>query len=252
MDDTQAKPRVQSVARAVDVLLLIASQGSNGIAAKDIADTLDLPRQVIYHLIHTLVEVGMLQRAEGTRYVLGLAVANVAEGFKRQMQTHEKLGDYSKEVAEQTGETAYVCGWVNGEVVVRATSRGSMAIHAAEVPLGTTGNAHCRASGKLLLSMLSDDECDAYVKLHPMKRVTRNTITTLSRLHVELNQIRKTRIATEFEEYNEGVACVALPLGVEPTKLILGLSAPVERFSANIEEYIAKLKLIAGRYRALQ
>jgi IclR family acetate operon transcriptional repressor len=249
VDDADYRPRVQSAARTVAILQAVAHDDGQGVAAKRIAADLNLPRQVVYHLLHTLTDLGMVRKSTGSRYVLGLAVSGIAEGFKRQMHGPDLLGMLVRGIAEETRETAYAVGWVDGEVVVRATAGGKLAIHAAEVPIGTAGMAHCRASGKLLLSMLPCDEVEAYLASHPMKGMTRNTITTVRSLKVEIEKIRQTWESVEFEEYTDGLACMAVPLGAPPTRLVLGLSVPAGRFKANQKKFAEQLKLIASRYR---
>ena len=55
------KPRIQSAERTVAVLLAIA-RSLDGMKAKEISDGLGLPRQVTYHLLHTLLGTGVLRK----------------------------------------------------------------------------------------------------------------------------------------------------------------------------------------------
>jgi len=245
-----AKPRVQSVARAVDIIRLVAADCGRGVAAKDLAAALGIPRQVVYHLVHTLVGAGVLCRTDGSKYVLGLGLATVVNGFKRQLACGDSLGQYVTEAAAITGETAYVGAWINGQIVARATARGELPVHAAEVPLGTTGYAHARASGKLLLAMCSEADCEDYVKRHPMAPRTSNTITTSKELRKELEQIRRTQVSIDAEEYSVGLMCMAIPLGVGPKTAALGISAPTDRFRENEQRYLSLLREIVSRARA--
>ncbi|UIN21203.1 IclR family transcriptional regulator [Herbaspirillum frisingense] len=244
------KPRVQSVARAIEILQLVAADPGQGVAAKDLANVLGIPRQVVYHLAHTLVAAGMLRKTAGSRYVLGLGLATIAQGFKRQLACFDSLGQYVTEAAAITGETAYVGAWIDGEIVARATARGSLPVHAAEVSLGTTGHAHARASGKLLLAMRNEDELEAYLSRHPMVPRTANTITTTKALRRELDTIRRTNVSIDREEYTIGLTCMAIPLGSGPTQGALGISAPTSRFKENEARYLALLREIVSRARA--
>jgi DNA-binding IclR family transcriptional regulator len=244
------KLRVQSVARAVQIIQLVAADCGRGVAAKDLATALGVPRQVVYHIAHTLVAVGMLRKENGSRYVLGLGVAPIAQGFKRQLACADSLGQYVTEAAAVTGETAYVGAWVDGEIVARATARGELPVHAAEVPLGTTGHAHARASGKLLLAMLDEAELERYLMRHPMIPRTAETITTTRELRKELEIIRRNQVSIDADEYTLGLTCMAIPLGVGPTKAALGISAPSARFKENQQRYLALLREIVSRARA--
>lgn len=244
------KPRVQSVARAVEILQLVAADCGQGVAAKDLAAALGVPRQVVYHLAHTLVAVGVLRKIGGSRYVLGLGLAPITQGFKRQLASTDSLGQYVTEAASVTGETAYVGAWIDGEIVARATARGDLPVNAAEVPLGTTGFAHARASGKLLLAMRNDVDVEKYLMRHPMAPRTSNTITTTKALRKELEAIRRRQVSVDEEEYAIGLTCIAIPLGVGPTQAALGISAPTSRFKENEQQYLSALRKIVSRARA--
>jgi len=63
---SDAKPRVQSALRTVEILLAIA-QSSEGLKIKEITSTLNLSRQVTYHLIHTLQGTGIIRKNENNR-----------------------------------------------------------------------------------------------------------------------------------------------------------------------------------------
>ncbi|MGR9202116.1 IclR family transcriptional regulator [Rhizobium leguminosarum] len=246
-NDAAEKPRVQTAARTIKVLTEVALAGPNGISAKAISANLDLPRQVVYHLLHTLVSVGVLRRANGSTYVLGLAVAPIAEGFRLQLGAGDMLARYATMAANATGETAYVVGWVGNEIVVLASARGGSAIAATEIPQGTTGDAHARASGKLLLSHIPPEALDDYIARHPLVARTPNTITTRKELVSTLDRIREESVGYDREEYSTGLACMAVPLGSRRmVRLALGISAPAERFNANLDNYREMLLNIAS------
>jgi DNA-binding IclR family transcriptional regulator len=167
-------------------------------------------------------------------------------GFRRQITSSDMANEYAARAAAATGETAYVVGWIDDEIIVLGTARGSGAIQAAEIPQGTAGDAHARASGKLLLAMASADVRSHYLKNHPLTRRTANTLTQGRKLEAELRSISQTWVSREREEYELGLSCLAVPLGNAPSMLVLGISAPVARMEANSERYIQQLRTIAA------
>jgi DNA-binding IclR family transcriptional regulator len=243
--EPETKPRIQSAVRTIDVLQAVARASSNGISARDLSDELKLPRQVIYHLIHTLLSVNMLRQVAGKNYVLGLGTANLAHGYRRQTSVPDHLAGYVERAAAETGETAYVAGWVDNEIVVLATARSQSAIHSAEPLPGATGNAHARASGKLLLAMSPDDEVQAYLARTPLVARTENTLTDRAAFAGELERIRQNWIAVEREEFALGLSCMAVPIGRAPARLALSISAPADRFERNFDVYAERLRNIA-------
>ena len=105
-----AAPRVQSVDRAMRILFAVA-QSKDGMKAADVIAATGLPRQVCYHILHTLVTTGVLTRSGAGKYVLGLRVATLVEGFRRHLAPPEYLAPIARRAAEETGETAYASGW---------------------------------------------------------------------------------------------------------------------------------------------
>jgi DNA-binding IclR family transcriptional regulator len=242
------KPRIQTAARTIALLQEVANAGADGASAQSISHALRIPRQIVYNLIHTLMSVDMLRSVGNRSYVLGLGVASLAAGFRRQLLSQDMVG-YCQKVADITGETAYVVSWIGPEIVVLASSRGSLPIHAAELPQGAAGDAHARATGKLLLAMSLPEEVDQYLRNHPLRRLTAKTFTTKQALMRNLNIIRKTWISIDDQEYANGLSCVAVPIGTPPSQMALGLSTSTERFKAKKDEYVTVLRRIAQNRR---
>jgi IclR family transcriptional regulator, acetate operon repressor len=238
------KPRVQSAARVVDILRLVAEADADGISATDLSDRLEIPRQVVYHLAHTLAARQMLRKIGRGTYVLGVGVVPLVQGFNRQMSA-DYLAAYCRQAAQETGEAAYVCGWVNEEIVILATARSLATVQAAEVPIGTTGDAHARASGKLLLAMTPYADVQRYVAKHPLNRRTEHTSTSEVELKAALDEIRKDWVSTDLEEYAPGLSCMAVPIPSAPSQFVLSISVPTYRFQVNRSRYAEILKRIA-------
>jgi len=239
-----SRPRVQTAARCVAILVAV-SRSSRGLLAREIAEELGLPRQVIYHLLHTLAATGIVRKDSLGRYVPGMTMATLVEGFRRQLDAPGWFAPVVRQVALDTGETAYAVGWVDGEIVVLSSARGSAAIHAAEVPHGFSGHAHARASGKVLLAFAPPLQCADYLRGRRFTRLTGNTIANAGQLRAELERIRIDGYATDREEFTEGLCCVAMPLA-HSTAYAIGLSAPTQRFESRMAHYLAALRLHAG------
>jgi len=240
-EDQAAAPRVQSVARAIAILGAVADS-PHGLRAMDIATALGLGRQATYHLLHTLVSCGMLTRNQQNRYVLGLRTASLADAFGRQMALPEHLAPLVRRIAAETGETAYAAGWRNGEIVNLISAAGSNPIQAMTVPQGFSGDAHARATGKLLLAYAADDVRERYLASHALTARTPNTLTSRDRLDAELMQVRRDGFATDRQEFAPGLCCLAVPIGRTAISFAVGLSAPVDRFEARFDEYLRTMR----------
>lgn len=244
IEDEQRKPRVQTAERTVAILLAVA-RSANGLKAKDISDQLELPRQVTYHILHTLLGTGILRRNDQNRYVLGLAAAPIADGFRRQLAPPEIVAPKVRAAVAATGETAYASGWVDGHIVVLATQRGSLPVQAAEVPHGFGGHPHARATGKLLLALADAETREAYLAEGRLAAVTPNTITDRVRLAEAMRAIAAQGYSVDEEEFSPGLCCLAVPVEGMAGQVAIGISVPTERFHARFEAYLEALRRVA-------
>lgn len=241
---SQPPPRVQSVARAVAILVAVA-ESAEGMRAMEIAAALGLGRQATYHLLHTLVGSGMLARNQQGRYVLGLQTALLAEAFVRQSAPPEQLAPLVRRIALETGETAYAVGWRAGEIVNLIAVPGSNPIQAMSVPQGYSRHAHARATGKLLLALAGDEIRERYLDGHALEPRTPRTLVSRAALDAEFARIRRDRYATDREEFAPGLCCLAVPVGGPAAGFAVGLSAPVERFVMRFDDYLRIMRAAA-------
>src|SRR5687768_16068852 len=105
-DAAESRPRVQSAARAIAILLAIG-RSDTGLSANEISEQVGIGRQATYHLLHTLVGAGVVTRDDRNRHLLGLRVGVLVQGFERQLAPSEHLGPVVRQLAYETGETAY-------------------------------------------------------------------------------------------------------------------------------------------------
>lgn len=224
---------IRSVEKALAILVHV-SRSNDGARGSDVAAGCSLPVATAHHLLETLRAAGFLSKDSRRRYSMGPEVGALAEAFVRQTHLPQSLMAALRRLAERTGETAYVSGWMHDDVMVLSTVEGSQAVRVAGLHRGSQGEAHARASGKLLLSYATPEAVENYLDTHPLKPMTERTITDRDDLLAELSVIRRRGYAVDLEEYAEGVSCVAAPLindGV--AVLAYTVSAPWDRFRRN-------------------
>jgi DNA-binding IclR family transcriptional regulator len=110
---------------------------------------------------------------------------------------------------------------VEPETTVRVVSR-----------LGLNMPTHATAAGKALV--LSETEEDLRGRFdHDLKRFTANTIRTFDDLLRNLHAARDAGFATDLEEFEEGLRCVAAPIRDYTRKVIgaLSVSGPAHRLT---------------------
>lgn len=242
MKAKERRPRLQTAARTVELLLAVARE-PQGATVKDLTEAMKIHRQVVYNLLHTLLEMRLVRRTAEQRFLLGVGVLPIVNAFERSLAIHHQLLPLVQTIARETGETAYAVGWLDDEIVVMETARGTHPVHVAEVSLGYSGFAHARASGKLLLACANVEQRRSYLANHPLEGRTPQTIISSAALEKELETIRQRGFAQEHEEFLEGLCCVALPVPHTNGSLCVGLSAPRERYFEKVSEYIRQIQV---------
>ena len=224
------RTQIQSVHRAATVLELVA--GNGGMRASQIATRLDVPLPTVFHLLSTLTDVGLLDKLDDRRYQLGPMAGLLAEAYAAQVSAPEHLHARLQEMAERTGETAYLSVWRRGDATLLSIVEGRRAVRVSGLHLGYSGATHARASGKVLLTFSGPTALDEYLEHHELT----NPSTTPKALRAVIERTRRDGYAVDEEEFAEGVSCVAAP--ITDGRMAMGISAPSERFRENREELI--------------
>jgi IclR family transcriptional regulator, acetate operon repressor len=219
--------QIQSVNRAAAALELVA--GNGGMRASQIAAELGVPLPTAFHLLSTLTEVGLLDKLD---YQLGPAVGLLAEAFAAQVSAPEHLLARLREMADRTGETAYLSAWQHGDATLLSIVEGHRAVRVSGLHLGYSGATHVRASGKVLLAFSGPTALDSYLEHHDLA----DSPASADALRDTIERTRRDGYAVDEEEFAEGVSCIAAP--VVDGRMAMGVSAPSERFRENREELI--------------
>ncbi len=239
------KTGVRSVSKAAQLLRFIAEESSPSTAT-EISKALNLPTPTAYHLLNTLVAEGLLSKNDSRRYSLGPGIGLLADGFLSKIAPPRYMLGPLQKLADETGETCYMSGWRDGEIVVLHTVEGNHPVHVMGLHRGYSGAAHARASGKLLLAFTSESVREAYLLTHDFEPVTENTIVDRDEFDAELGTIRERGYAVDREEFSDGVSCLSAPIRAHndsPAGLVgaFTVAAPTERFTRTREELLAAL-----------
>ncbi|MST31451.1 helix-turn-helix domain-containing protein [Acidimicrobiaceae bacterium USS-CC1] len=243
-----ASGRIQSVSRAVKLLMLVAS-GQTGSTGKELALAAGLPAPTAHHLLSTLVDEGLLAKDGSARYLLGMKVAVLADALQRAVTAPAYLLEPLRQLAATTGETAYVATWRQGDIRVQASVEGNHPVRVT-LPLGPYTNAHARATGKVLLALASEELREAYLVSHPLVALTPRTIIDRQRLEDEFGVIRERGYAIDEGEFQPGVSCVSAPV-VDQQVVVAAysISVPTPRFVERRDWLVDATVAVARNFR---
>ena len=238
--------RVQSVSKAVRLLTHIAEREPS--TAREAAEAVGISVTATHHLLHTLSQEGMVQKDHQRRYHLGPRMGALSDAFLRQLAGSDFLVPHMRGLVARTGETAHLAAWRHGDVVILASIEGNHPVRVAGLHTGTQGDAHARASGKVLLAFADRDDAEAYLlRNRSLAACTPHTITDPERFAAELQQVRLAGFATDEQEFRLGVGCVAAPItGAGATIASFSLAVPWPRFRSRREELVTAVREAAA------
>jgi DNA-binding IclR family transcriptional regulator len=197
--------RVQSVARAAELLKALATPGT----VFEVADRCGLNRSTAWRILATLEDAGLVERDPATgRYAVGYALVALAAGAGHEPLVrcaHPHLGA----LADACDETASL-----------AVPRALQLVYVDQVQaphvmaanwLGRPTPLHATSTGKAFLARLSAEELGAALPGR-LQRFTDTTITTRAALRAELADVRARGFAVSRGELEPALWGVSAPV----------------------------------------
>lgn len=226
--------------------LVVRSEGKMRIT--DVATTLDLTKSNAYRVLRTLETAGFLKQDSVSKsftpslklWELGTSVMNRFDFRTRAYDTLRKLADESRETVH--------LAILEGHEVIYIDKIDSPEPVSSYTRLGGRAPAYCVATGKALLSQLS--ETDLAPILARLERHSANTITDPESLRTELAETRARGYAINRGEWRESVWGLAAPISdpMGAFSAAVGVSGPKYRLDiGNRCEELAAMVQIAAR-----
>lgn len=226
-----ARRSVQSVDRALDLLeALAASEGEVSITS--LAHRTSLHVSTVHRLLTTLLRRGYVrQNPETSRYFTGAKLATLSDSRSHFNELRLRARPMLRSLTEQTRETSNLVV-LDDALAVYIETVPSPQVVRMFTQLGNRVPLHATGAGKMLLAWLSADRREALIDRLELRAYTARTITERASLRRALEEIRERGYAVDDEEYDEGVRCVALPVGPLGSPLgAISVSAPASRMT---------------------
>jgi DNA-binding IclR family transcriptional regulator len=201
---------IPSVDRAVDLLNLLAST-STGLNLSTISRRLNIPKSSAYYLVTTLAKRNCVRRKpDGRVYLLGTDVPGFAKASSAESDLKVVCLPHLEALSRRFGMPAQVGIRENAEA--RIIDRTAMPGLKLDSWVGRHFDLHCTAIGKALISHLAHSELETLLRIRGLPRHNENTICSLEALESHLAETRRRGFATDNEEHELGVRCVASPI----------------------------------------
>ncbi len=239
--DDKGSARIQSLERALDVLIHVSEAG--GQTLTEIAGALGIAPATTYRILSTFATRGMLEMDTVSQtWHVGPAAFRAGNAFLRHTGIIERARPHMRALMQETGETANLGVENRGEVLFLSQVETHEAIRAF-FPPGTLSPMYASGIGKALLAAMDETEVERYIARTPLIRFTDKTICECDALRAELARIRAQGYAFDDEEKSPGMRCVAAPVFNAFGEVVAGISVsgPTARMNRDEIERICRL-----------
>lgn len=235
-----------STVKASETTLAVieALRSLDGGRVNEVADYLDRAPSTVHRHLNTLLAHDYVTK-KGDSYHLGMQFLTLGGIVQNSDPAYQLAKTKVDELAEETGERVQFIVEEHGYRYYVHTGTGSRAVE-TDSRIGKQGYLHCSAAGKAILAKLPEEYVEEIISRHGLPAVTPNTITDTDELDAELEQIRETEIAYNFEESTEGLTAIGTAITDSNGSVIGGLSisGPAHRLKDDrLETEIADLLL---------
>lgn len=228
------QPRVQSLERALDLLEALAVAEELGVS--ELAERTGLVPSTAHRLLGTLVARGYAAQSPASgRYLLGYKLLELTNGLQdRLARLRTAARPHLEAIQRETGETTNLVVLEGRDAVYVESVSGTHSVRLF-TEIGRAIPAHTSGAGKALLAWRAADDVDALFDGVALAASTPRTLTTLAALQEDLARIRRRGYATDDQEHELGVACVATPV-FDPAGLpvaAISVSGPTTRMDTD-------------------
>jgi DNA-binding IclR family transcriptional regulator len=234
-------------------IIELLSKTPRGLRLSEMSAELGLPSSSIHHIVSMLRCYDYVdQDPDNKRYRLGFKFLVVSSTILNNLDIRRTAHPHLRQLHQKVNETVNLTILRNGQVtfIDKIQKVGGLSL---DTYIGFSTAPHAAASGKILLSEMSPGEIEGIYRSKSLKVFGKNTVTTVSQLLKELENVRRLGYALDNEEYYEGVRCVAAPVRAS-SKVVAAVSVTGSIFTMTMEkinkEIIGLVKDAAERISA--
>lgn len=213
----------QTLDRALNVLMAIASNGSRGLSLAECTGILGYSKPTTHRILRALADRGFVRidEQQGT-YSLGLTTLQLGMEYLEQLDLRREALPLLRELADECGETVHL-GVLQGHDVVYIEKVES--VHAVRMfsQVGHTMPNYSTGIGKAILAFLPEERLQAALP-EQLERRTDATIVDREELLRHLAEIRARGWSTDDIENEEGIRCAGAPVFDHTGEACAGIS----------------------------
>jgi len=237
------KALVPSLLRAARLLdELAAAKRPLPLAA--LTEVLRLPKSTVHALCSTLVHTGVVRRTRTSEYQLGMHIMDWSNAILARIDVAVEFGRIADSL-NLFPEESLILSVLDGADVIHVGCRNGSRPMGLNYRLGMRMPANTSASGKAILSTLSEKEVAELASAGGLRCLTKKSVTTAAGLYRELAQVRKRGYSIDDEETCEGMMCFGAPVLVpSQSQAVAGVAVSFFKAAVSPRQRTAAIKAI--------
>ena len=223
-----------------------AHRGDLGV--NEIGRLVGMHKSTVSRLCATLENAGYLERdPSSNRFRLGARIYQLAGSATPTTDVRAIARPVMQELVETSRETATLGVREGSDIVTIDVVDGLNHMRMA-TRVGMRTQVHASAVAKAILAWMPEPDVDAMLEDWPMISLTPNTITDAADLKSRLVEVRDRGYASDMEELEVGLRCVAAPIRDPHGRVVAGvsISGPRHRMTEEAMRRFGKLVRGAG------
>ncbi len=233
---------IGSITKVCLLIEMLSKQKSWELA--DLCKAVGMPKTTVHRILLTLEDNGyVVQEKQRGEYCLSFKLFSIGSRVLGHSNFVDIARPYCRELLEAVDETVNLCVVSGSEMLVVDKYVTSQMLRQDSI-IGSSFPLFQSASGKIFLAFAEASETEKALALIKAQRPSSNFDQIMRELNMELEEVRRTGLAYDYEEVFKGVRCTAVPIYDFQNKFVasLSISAPTvrlnEKVAANIRTHI--------------
>ena len=215
----------KSILKTLSILEQYSKADELGI--KELSESTGIPASTVQRIVNTLVmKQYLVQNPHTLKYQLGIAFFNISSRYSNSRDWVEVAKAHMEEQVEKTQETVNLA-ILQGKSVIYLTKVDSPHILRPNFTVGTAYPALNTALGRCLLAYQPWDKVERMIRLQP------NFNKDINEFHEMLEEVERNGYATEDEEFQPGLFCIAAPVWDANDRVVAAISTSIPKIRLN-------------------
>ncbi|MGN0867868.1 MAG: IclR family transcriptional regulator [Oligosphaeraceae bacterium] len=236
---------IQSIARAVDILDMLAEYTPETVSASTLAQRLNLSPQTVGNILRELYSLGLVSQDSSRKYRLGSHCFFLGQAADHWQTLRNASNPILKELRDATKSTVFL-GVVENDRLLCLSILNPEDEFFSLPPQLWMDQLHATACGRLLVALMPAEERRRLFKRIARRQITQKTVTDVDTLNSLCKEIAEKQYAEVQDESVEGTWSLAVPVRSMTGELIAGLALSNRMAAYDDTPLETRLELMMG------